>query len=153
MFRESVDSLVYKFDENSTAAAAANFRLSLNDLNKEFSHLDNEFSANNWADMQSEEFLKTLNKNIRNRQENIFEFVKTELNYVKILTITQKVYVNVMLNDCRVEPKYLLSMFPDLDRFADLHKSLLEQLINRYKISKNKFIDSIGDILLKIVIN
>lgn len=98
-----------------------------------------------------EKYLKTLNKNVRNRQENIFEFMKTELNYVKILTITQKVYVNVMLNDCRIDAKHLEQMFPDLDRFAELHKCLLEHLIERYKVSKNKFIDSIGDILLKIV--
>lgn len=56
-----------------------------------------------------------------------------------------------MLNDCRVDHKHLEQMFPDLDRFADLHKSLLEQLIERYKVSKNKFIDSIGDILINIV--
>lgn len=55
-YRESVDSLVYKFDENSaTPNTSANFRISLIDLNKEFSALDNEFSANNWADMQNEE--------------------------------------------------------------------------------------------------
>lgn len=56
-----------------------------------------------------------------------------------------------MLNECRVDPKYLQQMFPDLDRFADLHKSLLEQLIERYNVSKNKFVDSIGDILINIV--
>jgi hypothetical protein len=81
----------------------------------------------------------------------MFEFVKTELNYVKILSITQKIYVNVMLTDCKIEHKYLVQMFPDLDRLADLHKNLLEQLIERYKSSKNKYIDSIGDILSKIV--
>lgn len=62
IYRESVDSLNYKFDENSSINSStnntcnnSNFRMSLNDLNKEFFDLDNEFSANNWADMQSED--------------------------------------------------------------------------------------------------
>lgn len=175
-----MDSLNYKFDENAASTNAlsnANLRTSLNDFNQEFHELDKEFSANNWADMQSEDYLKTLNKNVRNKQENIFEYIKTELNYVKILSITQKVtnqsschlkfnhpyscvffhfifkiYVNVMLNDCKIDQKYLMQMFPDLDKLAELHKHLLDQLIERYKTSKNKFIDSIGDILSKIVI-
>lgn len=94
--RESMDSLAYKFDETTTGGSTSssvsnNLRTSLNDLNREFSSLDTEFSATNWADMQTDEYLKTLGKSVRNRQENIFEFIKTELNYVKILSITQKV--------------------------------------------------------------
>lgn len=56
-----------------------------------------------------------------------------------------------MLNDCKIESKYLDQIFPDLDRLIELHKSLLDQLIERYKISKNKFIESIGDILTQIL--
>jgi hypothetical protein len=77
--------------------------------------------------------------------------MKTEVNYVKILTITQKVYVNVMINDCKIEQKHMQQMFPDLERLIDLHKDLLDSLMERYKISNNKYIESIGDILLDIV--
>ena len=77
--------------------------------------------------------------------------MKTEVNYVKILTITQKVYVNVMINDCKIEQKYMQQMFPDLERLIDLHKDLLDRLMERYKISNNKYIEAIGDILLDIV--
>ena len=90
----------------------------LADLNKEFFDLDLEFNVNNWADLQTEEvshcstytrpsqlislllthhgfflfkFLNKLSKLNRYKQENIFEFLKTEINYVKILNITQKV--------------------------------------------------------------
>ena len=44
-------------------------------------------------------------------------------------------------------------MFPDLDRLIELHKNLLDQLMERYKLSENKYIESIGDILLNIVSN
>ena len=50
-----------------------------------------QFNFNNWADLQTDEFLHNLSKSTRNKQENIFEFIKTEVNYLKILTITQKV--------------------------------------------------------------
>jgi hypothetical protein len=47
--------------------------------------------AENWAALQSEKFLQLLSKNLRNKQENIFELLKTEISYVKMLNITQKV--------------------------------------------------------------
>jgi hypothetical protein len=81
----------------------------------------------------------------------MFEFVKTEVNYVKILTITQKVYVNVMLNEYKVDIRLLRQMFPDLDKLIDLHHTLLARLMERYKIANNKQITSISDILLDIV--
>ncbi len=114
----------------------------------------------------------SLNKQTRNKQENIFEFMKTEVNYVKILTITKrvihkfiyfesevkfktnhsiKVYVDVMLKNCNVEQKYIQQLFPDIEKLIDLHKSLLDNLMDRYKLSNNKFIETIGDILLEIV--
>lgn len=97
-----MDSLNYKFDETSnlngshssssiTNINGTNFKINFTDLNKEFSQFDAEFSANNWADLQIDEYLQTLNKQTRNKQENIFEFVKTEVNYFKILSIIQKV--------------------------------------------------------------
>jgi hypothetical protein len=95
--------------------------------------------------------LGTLNKQARNRQENIFEFMKTEVNYVKILCITQKVYYYVMLNECKVEQTILKQLFPDLDKLLELHRDLLHQLLERYKLSQHKYIESIGDILSNIV--
>jgi len=62
-----------------------------------------------------------------------------------------KVYVNAMLSECKIDPKYIQQMFPDLDRLIELHKNLLDQLMERYKSSENKYIESIGDILLDIV--
>ena len=56
-----------------------------------------------------------------------------------------------MLNECKIEQKCIEQMFPDLEKLIELHSSLLTQLIERYKLSDNKFIESIGDILLDIV--
>jgi hypothetical protein len=67
--RDSVDSLNYKFDDSilpvpnahqssglaGTSAAANAFHANLAEISKEFSAYDSEFSANNWADLQSEE--------------------------------------------------------------------------------------------------
>lgn len=61
--------------------------------------------------------------------------------------------MNVMLNECKIDPSIVKQMFPDLDRLIDLHRSLLEQLLERYKLSQHKFIESIGDILSSIFKN
>lgn len=58
-----------------------------------------------------------------------------------------------MLNECKIDQKIIQQMFPDLDRLIELHKNLLDQLMERYKLSENKYIESIGDILLNIVSN
>jgi hypothetical protein len=60
--RESIDCLNFKFDENSIQSSNNSsltnfFRLNLNDLNKEFYKFDSEFSATNWADLQTNEVL------------------------------------------------------------------------------------------------
>lgn len=62
-------------------------------------------------------------------------------------------FKSILINDCRIEPNILDQIFPDLEKLMDLHKILLDQLIDRYRISKNKFIEYIGDILSNIVIN
>jgi predicted PurR-regulated permease PerM len=56
-----------------------------------------------------------------------------------------------MVSECKIDQKYIQQMFPDLDRLIELHKNLLDQLMERYKSSENKYIESIGDILLDIV--
>lgn len=107
--------------------------------------------------------------------------MKTEANYVKILTITQKVslvlvlmyhvtcsvdlkfliyfsqfcqvYLNVMQKECKIEQKYLQQMFPNLDRLIALHRDLLDDLMQKYQQSDKKFAKSIGDVLLEVFSN
>jgi hypothetical protein len=60
-----VDSLNYKFDDSNGNSQSSSFfllnqsnnqfRINLNEINKDFSYYDNEFNANNWADLQTEE--------------------------------------------------------------------------------------------------
>ena len=62
------------------------------DIDTEFTIYENELgNAENWAALHTESFLHSLNKTARNKQENIFELLKTEINFVKMLNITQKV--------------------------------------------------------------
>ena len=60
--RESIDCLNFKFDENSIQSSNSSltnfFRVNLNDLNKEFYKFDSEFSATNWADLQTNEVIR-----------------------------------------------------------------------------------------------
>jgi hypothetical protein len=62
--RESIDCLNFKFDENSIQSSNSSltnfFRVNLNDLNKEFYKFDSEFSATNWADLQTNEVIKLI---------------------------------------------------------------------------------------------
>ena len=43
--------------------------------------------------------------------------------------IILKIYVNVMLNECKVESKQVNQIFPDLDRLIDFHRDLLKKLV------------------------
>ena len=60
-------------------------------------------------------------------------------------------FKNILINECRIESKTLEQIFPDLESLMNLHKVLLDHLIERYRTSKNKHVNSIGDILLNIV--
>lgn len=147
-YRDSVESLNLKYDDKTTTSA---FNQIFADINAEFSKYEFDFSVENWADLQIEEFLKTLNKQTRNKQENIYEFCKTEINYVKVLTITQRIYVNAIVQDCKIDKTQLEKMFPALDNLIDLHTKFLTKLIERYKTGAKNSINSIGDIVLEFV--
>lgn len=56
-----------------------------------------------------------------------------------------------MINECKIDTKQINQIFPDLDRLIEFHQNLLSQLVDRYKTSSHKYINSIGDILLNIV--
>lgn len=56
-----------------------------------------------------------------------------------------------MQDECKIEQKHLNQMFPDLSKLISVHRSILDQLISKYHNSSNKYIDSIGDILLETV--
>jgi hypothetical protein len=56
-----------------------------------------------------------------------------------------------MKNECKIDSKQINQIFPDLDRLIEFHQNLLTQLVDRYKTSSHKYINSIGDILLSIV--
>ena len=86
--RDSSESLNYKFDDKTGSTASINVA----EIETEFTVYDNVLgNAENWAALQTESFLQSLSKNVRNKQENIFEFLKTEISFVKMLNITQKV--------------------------------------------------------------
>lgn len=42
-------------------------------------------------------------------------------------------------------------MFPDLDQLIDLHSKFLNKLFERFKTSPNKYLESVGDILVEFV--
>jgi hypothetical protein len=68
--------------------------INVSDIETQFTIYDNELGyAENWAALHTDNFLQSLSKNARNKQENIFEFLKTEVSYVKMLNITQKVFL------------------------------------------------------------
>jgi hypothetical protein len=58
-----VDSLNYKFEDALSLQSnnSSLLKINLDDLNKEFSKFDSEFSVNNWADLQSDEVACNLN--------------------------------------------------------------------------------------------
>lgn len=59
--------------------------------------------------------------------------------------------MNIITENCKIDKKLINQMFPDLENLLELHRNLLNQLINRYAQSSHKYITSVGDILLKIV--
>ena len=59
--------------------------------------------------------------------------------------------MNRIAHDCKIEQKQLEQMFPDLDQLIELHSKFLSKLFERFKVSQNKYMESIGDILFEYV--
>ncbi len=59
--------------------------------------------------------------------------------------------MNAMQDECKIEQKLLHQMFPDLGKLISLHKTFVDLLVQKYQQCSNKFIDSIGNILLETV--
>jgi hypothetical protein len=152
VLRDSVESLNIKYDDKHAQQHESNaFNAPFNEINAEFGVYEQDFNGDNWADQQTEDFLQDLNKHKRNKQENVYEFLKTEINYVKVLRIVKKIYVSGLINDCKVDAMQVEKMFPDLDMLIELHSNLLQNLIERFKQGNKKCINSVGDILADCV--
>ena len=60
-----------------------------------------------------------------------------------------QIYVRVMMSECKLDSRQMEQMFPNLERLIEFHTRLLDDLVERYKTSPRKFVQVIGDILLK----
>ena len=65
------------------------------------------------------------------RQENIYEFIKTESNHCQVLKMMQKIFIEGMFKYLSLSKDIVDRIFPQIDTLIDLHFNFLEQLRTR----------------------
>ncbi|XP_076800218.1 rho guanine nucleotide exchange factor 28-like isoform X4 [Clavelina lepadiformis] len=99
-----------------------------------------------WSTTIDRKTLKKMEKKDIKRQENIFEFIQTERNYLTILKIMQKIYAQGLLREAHMSPRVVDQLFPLIDEHVDFVTQFVHKLRDRQNDSK--VVDRIGDLLV-----
>ncbi|TIA71928.1 hypothetical protein E3P91_02323 [Wallemia ichthyophaga] len=118
----------------------------------------NHSNIQGWTDLVEPEVIMSLDKKEIERQNNIFELIRTEMGYVKDLERFTKVFIRP-LRDAKdsIIPNYRIDHFiyevfgNHVDLF-ELHNSFIKQLHKRQR-EQHPIIDSITDCVLSIALN
>ncbi|NXM68582.1 ARHGI factor, partial [Serilophus lunatus] len=113
-----------------------------------------EFEAESWS-VAVEQAYANRHKNIKKRQDVIYELMQTEMHHVRTLKIMLKVYSKAMREELQFSNAVINKLFPCVDELLELHGQFLLQLKERRKESleegsdRNYIIQNIGDLLVK----
>ncbi|CAK8677316.1 unnamed protein product [Clavelina lepadiformis] len=99
-----------------------------------------------WSTTIDRKTLKKMEKKDIKRQENIFEFIQTERNYLTILKIMQKIYAQGLLREAHMSPRVVDQLFPLIDEHVEFVTQFVHKLRDRQNDSK--VVDRIGDLLV-----
>ncbi|NWR77255.1 ARHGI factor, partial [Centropus unirufus] len=114
-----------------------------------------EFEAESWSVAVEESYAKRQRKDVRKRQDVIYELMQTEMHHVRTLKIMLKVYSKAMREELQFPNAVINKLFPCVDELLEMHGQFLLQLKERRKESleegsdRNYIIHSIGDLLVK----
>ncbi|NXU90370.1 ARHGI factor, partial [Xiphorhynchus elegans] len=113
-----------------------------------------EFEAESWS-VAVEQAYANRHKNVKKRQDVIYELMQTEMHHVRTLKIMLKVYSKAMREELQFPHAVINKLFPCVDELLELHGQFLLQLKERRKESleegseRNYIIQNIGDLLVK----
>ncbi|NWI89580.1 ARHGI factor, partial [Pitta sordida] len=113
-----------------------------------------EFEAESWS-VAVEQAYANRHKNIKKRQDVIYELMQTEMHHVRTLKIMLKVYSKAMREELQFSNAVINKLFPCVDELLEMHGQFLLQLKERRKESleegseRNYIIQNIGDLLVK----
>ncbi|NWH66801.1 ARHGI factor, partial [Geococcyx californianus] len=114
-----------------------------------------EFEAESWSVAVEEPYAKRQRKDVRKRQDVIYELMQTEMHHVRTLKIMLKVYSKAMREELQFPNAVINKLFPCVDELLEMHGQFLLQLKERRKESleegsdRNYIIQNIGDLLVK----
>ncbi|NXK89410.1 ARHGI factor, partial [Formicarius rufipectus] len=113
-----------------------------------------EFEAESWS-VAVEQPYANRHKNVKKRQDVIYELMQTEMHHVRTLKIMLKVYSKAMREELQFSNAVINKLFPCVDELLEMHGQFLLQLKERRKESleegsdRNYIIQNIGDLLVK----
>ncbi|NXA12994.1 ARHGI factor, partial [Sapayoa aenigma] len=113
-----------------------------------------EFEAESWS-VAVEQAYANRHKNVKKRQDVIYELMQTEMHHVRTLKIMLKVYSRAMREELQFSNAVINKLFPCVDELLEMHGQFLLQLKERRKESleegsdRNYIIQNIGDLLVK----
>ncbi|XP_069734381.1 rho guanine nucleotide exchange factor 18 isoform X1 [Phaenicophaeus curvirostris] len=114
-----------------------------------------EFEAESWSVAVEESYAKRQRKDVRKRQDVIYELMQTEMHHVRTLKIMLKVYSKAMREELQFPNAVINKLFPCVDELLEMHGQFLLQLKERRRESleegsdRNYIIQNIGDLLVK----
>ncbi|KAI8071775.1 CNH domain-containing protein [Gongronella butleri] len=105
-----------------------------------------------WVKTVPKSVVERLDANERKRQENIFELIYTEKDFVDDLAYVDKHWIQPLLTQDIIQPPerrrpFVRDVFWNIQELQGVNQRLLKALQQRQK--RNRVVDSIGDILLE----
>ncbi|NXG21356.1 ARHGI factor, partial [Grallaria varia] len=113
-----------------------------------------EFEAESWS-VAVEQAYANRHKNVKKRQDVIYELMQTEMHHVRTLKIMLKVYSKAMREELQFSNAVINKLFPCVDELLEMHGQFLLQLKERRKecleegSDRNYIIQNVGDLLVK----
>ncbi|NXN27434.1 ARHGI factor, partial [Nycticryphes semicollaris] len=114
-----------------------------------------EFEAESWSVAVEQSYAERQKKEVRKRQDVIYELMQTEMHHVRTLKIMLKVYSKAVREELQFPNAVINKLFPCVDELLELHGQFLLQLKERRKESleegsdRNYIIRHVGDLLVK----
>lgn len=104
-----------------------------------------------WHRLVPPEARVVLDKNEVKRQSVLFEFIKSERDYVRDLELVQEVFIDPLLNTTPVPQQrlkgFVAEVFYNLDEILVYHRRMLDSLFARQR-DQHPLIQSVADIVL-----
>nr|CAB3222859.1 rho guanine nucleotide exchange factor 18-like [Phallusia mammillata] len=99
-----------------------------------------------WSVTADKKVLKKMSKKDIKRQDNIYEFIQTERNYLTTLKIMQKIYARGMADELNMDSTQIERFFPFIDEHVEFVSQFVHKLTERQ--SDKKVVEKIGDVLV-----